>query len=84
MNALLLLLSVKILTPDLDAYIEKARIDHHVPGLAVTIVRGDDVVAKGYGVRRLGSPERVDENTRFDVASLTKSFNAAMIATLVV
>jgi CubicO group peptidase (beta-lactamase class C family) len=83
MNALLLLLSVKILTSDLDAYIEKARVDHGVPGLAVTIVQGDDVVAKGYGVRRLGAPERIDENTRFDVASLTKSFNAAMIATLV-
>ena len=35
------------------------------------------------GVRRLGSPERVDADTKFDIASLSKSFNAAMIATLV-
>jgi len=83
MIALSLLLGVKILTPELDAYIEKARADWQVPGLAVVIVRGDEVVAKGYGVRRLGAPERVDENTRFDIASLSKSFNTAMIATLV-
>jgi CubicO group peptidase (beta-lactamase class C family) len=83
MNALLLLLSVKILTPDVDAYIEKARADWNVPGLAVVVVKGNDSDARGYGVRRLGAPERVDQNTRFDIASLTKSFNAAMIATLV-
>jgi CubicO group peptidase (beta-lactamase class C family) len=83
MISLSLLLSVKILTPELDAYIEKARADWQVPGLAVVVVRGDDVDARGYGVRKLGSPERIDENTRFDIASLSKSFNAAMIATLV-
>jgi CubicO group peptidase (beta-lactamase class C family) len=42
---------------ELDAYIEKARRDWNVPGLAIAIVDGEGVVAaKGYGVRRLGQP----------------------------
>jgi CubicO group peptidase (beta-lactamase class C family) len=70
--------------PELDAYIEKARRDWNVPGLAIAIVDGEGVVAaKGYGVRRLGASDPVDADTRFDIASLSKSFNTAMIATLV-
>ena len=69
---------------DLDAYIEKARVDWDVPGLAVTVVKdGKLLVAKGYGVRTLGKPEPVDENTMFDIASVSKSFTATAIATLV-
>jgi CubicO group peptidase (beta-lactamase class C family) len=70
--------------PELDTYIESARKQWNVPGLAVTIVRdGKLVAAKGYGIRRHGSPELVDEHTMFDIASLSKSFTAAAIATLV-
>ena len=69
---------------ELDGYIEKARKDWNVPGLAIVIVDAEGViVAKGYGVRRLGGSAPVDADTQFDVASLSKSFNAAMIATLV-
>jgi CubicO group peptidase (beta-lactamase class C family) len=71
-------------TPELDAYIEKARRDWDAPGLAVTVVQdGKVLVAKGYGVRSLGKPELVDEHTMFDIASLAKSFTAAATATLV-
>jgi CubicO group peptidase (beta-lactamase class C family) len=68
----------------LDAYIEKAIADHGVPGLAIAVVRNDSVIlAKGFGVRKLGSPERVDENTLFAIGSASKSFTAAAIAMLV-
>lgn len=71
-------------TPELDAYIENARKAWDVPGLAVTVVQdGKVIAAKGYGVRTLGRPELVDENTVFDTASLSKSFTAAAIASLV-
>ena len=71
-------------TPELEAYIEKARVDWNTPGLAVVVVRdGKVIAAKGFGVRTLGKPERVDEHTVFDIASLSKSFTAAAIATLV-
>ncbi len=71
------------LPSEVDAYLEKARKDWSIPGLAVAVVQGDTIVAKGYGVRELGKPEPVDENTVFDAASLTKSFTAALAAILV-
>lgn len=71
-------------SPQLDAEIEKARVAWEVPGIGLTVVRdGKVLVAKGYGVRRLGSPEKVDEHTMFDIASISKSFTAAAAATLV-
>ncbi|MDP9226888.1 MAG: serine hydrolase [Actinomycetota bacterium] len=68
----------------LDRYIEQAMRDWEVPGLAIAIVRNDSVlVAKGFGVRELGKPERVDANTVFNIASLTKSFTTTAAAMLV-
>src|SRR6266850_1565592 len=70
--------------PELDRYISKALSDWSVPGLAVAIVKDDQVVAAvGYGVRELGKPDPVDGETIFDIASLTKSFTAAGAAVLV-
>lgn len=69
---------------ELDAYIEKARVDFNVPGIGLTVVQdGKVLVAKGYGFRRHGSPERVDAHTMFDIASISKSFTATAMATLV-
>ncbi|MEA2336869.1 MAG: hypothetical protein QOE82_876, partial [Thermoanaerobaculia bacterium] len=70
--------------PELDRYIENARRDWNVPGLAIAVVKDDSVVvARGYGVRKLGEAAPVDEHTRFDIASLTKSFTAAAAGVLV-
>jgi CubicO group peptidase (beta-lactamase class C family) len=55
-----------------------------VPGIAVAIVKdGKIVVAKGYGVRKLGDPTPVDEFTMFGIGSNTKAFTTAALATLV-
>src|SRR6267142_2802806 len=63
----------EVFPPKLDAYIAKVLRDWDLPGAAVAVVKdGRVVVVKGYGVRELGRPEPVDENTIFDVASLTK------------
>ncbi|HYG99055.1 MAG TPA: serine hydrolase [Terriglobales bacterium] len=70
--------------PDLDAYVARVMREFEVPGLAVAIVKdGQIVLAKGYGVRELGKPERVDEHTLFGIASNTKAFTAAALAMLV-
>jgi CubicO group peptidase (beta-lactamase class C family) len=69
---------------DLDRYIETVRTQWQIPGIAIAIVRNDStLVTKGYGVRRLGAPDRVDANTVFDIASLAKSFTATAAAILV-
>jgi CubicO group peptidase (beta-lactamase class C family) len=67
-----------------DAYVERVLKTFDVPGAAVAIVKdGRIVLAKGYGVRRLGQPDRVDSDTRFGIASNTKLFTATAIALLV-
>ena len=55
-----------------------------VPGVAVAIVKDDAVVlAKGYGVRKLGEPAPVDARTLFGIASNTKAFTATALGLLV-
>jgi CubicO group peptidase (beta-lactamase class C family) len=54
------------------------------PGLAVVVVRGDEVVyLQGHGVRELGKKAPVTPDTVFPLASLTKAFTAATLALLV-
>jgi CubicO group peptidase (beta-lactamase class C family) len=55
-----------------------------VPGVALSIVKdGKTIVAKGYGVRRLGETGAVDARTRFGIASNTKVFTALALGLLV-
>lgn len=69
---------------DLDSYVARVMKEFQVPGLSVAIVKdGKVVVAKGYGVRELGKPAKVDANTRFGIASNTKIFTATALALLV-
>lgn len=70
--------------PDLDAYAARVLKEFEVPGLAVAIVKdGKVVLAKGFGVRKLGEPAQVDEHTLFGIASNTKAFTSAALAMLV-
>jgi CubicO group peptidase (beta-lactamase class C family) len=67
----------------LDKYIESAMKDWKIPGVAVGIVRNDSVVfAKGFGVRAVGRPEKVDTHTLFAIASDTKAFTGILLAML--
>ncbi len=69
---------------EIDEYAQKAMQDWRVPGFAIAIVKDDAVIfAKGYGVRKLGETTPVDERTLFAIASNTKAFTAAALATLV-
>ncbi|MGH8319685.1 MAG: serine hydrolase [Steroidobacteraceae bacterium] len=68
----------------LDEYVHQAMAQWKVPGLAVAVVKdGQIVLARGYGVRELGKPGRVDADTLFDIGSNTKAFTAAALGTLV-
>jgi CubicO group peptidase (beta-lactamase class C family) len=69
---------------DIDAWVERSMKEFEVPGMAVGVVKnGKLVMAKGYGVRKLGEPGRVDEHTLFGIASNSKAFTAATVAILV-
>lgn len=69
---------------DLDSYVAASMKTFGVPGMAVAIVKdGKILVAKGYGVRKLGDSTPVDEFTLFGIGSNTKAFTTAALATLI-
>ena len=68
----------------LDAAIESAREQWHAPGLAVAIVKDDQVVyLRGFGTKHLGRNDPVDAHTAFTLASTTKAFTAMALGLLV-
>ena len=69
---------------NLDAFITKALKEYQVPGAAVAVVRDGRVgLLKGYGVRDVTKPGAVDENTIFQLASVTKTITGIAAATVV-
>ena len=84
-QVLLLALATPLLAQAyLDDTVERVRQAFNVPGIAVAVVKdGKVVVAKGYGVRKLGDPAPVTPRTLFGIASNTKIFTAAALAMLV-
>ena len=89
--AILALFSVALLAqpttsapPDLDAYVARVMKAFEVPGISLAIVKdGKTLVAKGYGVRKLGEPAAVDARTQFGIASNTKVATAVTLGLLV-
>jgi CubicO group peptidase (beta-lactamase class C family) len=68
----------------LDTYTQEAMAEWELPGLAIAVVKDDQVVyARGFGVRELGRPGQVDEHTLFAIASHTKAFTATAVGMLV-
>lgn len=52
-----------------------------IPGMAIAVVRDGKVAyAKGFGVRKAGEDGRIDPDTVFQLASLSKSLSATVVA----
>jgi CubicO group peptidase (beta-lactamase class C family) len=69
---------------NLDAFITNALKQYQVPGAAVAVLQdGKPVLLKGYGVRNVTKAGAVDENTIFQLASVTKTLTGAAAATVV-
>jgi CubicO group peptidase (beta-lactamase class C family) len=69
---------------DFSAYLESAAQSWNCPGAAVAVVRGDDILYQQvYGLRDVDQGLPVTPETRFAMASCTKSFAAMSIALLV-
>ncbi len=67
-----------------DQRVEALRRASETPGMAIAIVEdGKTVLAKGYGVRKIGGSEPVDANTIFMTGSTGKAVTVAALATLV-
>jgi CubicO group peptidase (beta-lactamase class C family) len=69
---------------DFDKYARAVMKEFEVPGMCVAIVKdGKVIVSKGYGIKKLGENDVVDEHTLFNIASNTKAFTATALAILV-
>jgi len=69
---------------DFESWVEEKMEIWGIPGLAVSVVKGDEVVyASGFGVKQLGSNEPVDEHTQFGIASVSKHMTASALGILV-
>ena len=69
---------------NLDAFITRALKEYQVPGAAIAVVQnGKPLLVKGYGARDVTKPDAVDENTIFQLASVTKTLTGAAVATVV-
>ncbi len=55
---------------------------HEAAGIAVAVVREGEVVARGFGVRDLGSGSPVTQETMFHLAPVSKPFVATAIVSL--
>jgi len=65
----------------LDALANDIMKRSRIPGMAVAVVRdGKTVYAKGFGVRKIGESQPVDADTVFQLASLSKSLAASVVA----
>ena len=73
-----------ISSAQIDKITEKAMTTFNVPGMAVAVIKDGKVIhEKGYGVRNMLKPEKVDENTVFAIASNTKAFCGFALGMLV-
>lgn len=69
---------------ELEAYANEQINAQKVPGMAYAIVKDDQVIyAKGFGVKKYGASDPVDENTVFEIGSNSKAFGTAVAGMLV-
>lgn len=67
-----------------DAFIARSLKDYRVPGAAVAVVENGRIVfVKGYGVSDIAKATKVDGNTVFQIASLSKAFAGVAAAVMV-
>ncbi|MDO3643184.1 serine hydrolase [Mucilaginibacter sp. L3T2-6] len=73
----------RFIKDSLDFYINRSLTNWRIPGAAVCIIKdGKVVLMKAYGIKELGQPAKVDENSLFMIGSNTKAFTATALAML--
>lgn len=72
------------LIKSVEEYVDQVKTTWRIPGLSLSIVKdGEVILSKGYGVRLMGSDDEVTSSTIYQIGSISKSFTAAVVASLV-
>ena len=75
---------VKAALPALDRLAEETLKSTGIPGLAIAVVYKDEAIClKGFGVRKVGEESRIDADTVFQLASVSKPIASTVLAGLV-
>src|SRR5262245_8645889 len=92
-SLIIILLSVSLLhlshpaaaqTDKIDEYIQAEMTKRRIPGLALAVIQGGQVVKmRGYGLANVELDVPATPDSVFELASLTKQFTAAAIMLLV-
>lgn len=83
-NGVITRASVEAALDYLDGFVEAEMYHFGTPGIAVSVVLGDEVLfSRGYGVREVGKPDRIDPETVFQIASMSKPISATAVAHVV-
>ena len=76
--------SKETIIPEFDAYAEETFNRSGVPGMAVALVNHDKVVyMRCFGITNITTRQPVTPDTRFQLASISKSFASSVIASMV-
>lgn len=76
--------SIDAAVEELPAIVERAMDAVGLPGVAVAVVQDEELLySGGFGVRRLGEDDPIDDETVFQIASLSKPIGATVVATQV-
>jgi CubicO group peptidase (beta-lactamase class C family) len=75
---------VKAILPELAKHVEQTLKKTGVPGMAIAVVCKDqEILLKGFGFRDASKSERVDADTVFQLASVSKPITSTVLAALV-
>lgn len=73
----------RFIKDSLDNYLSRSLTYWRIPGVAICIIKDNKVVLmRCYGIKELGLPAKLDENTLFMIGSNTKAFTATALAML--
>jgi CubicO group peptidase (beta-lactamase class C family) len=67
----------------LDAKIEAAMAEHHIPGVAIGAYYQGQEYVRGYGITNVDYPQPVDGDTLFRMGSIAKTFTGTTVMRLV-
>ena len=65
------------------ALVEAEMARHRIPGVALGVLHGDELVLRGFGLTNLDNPQAVDADTVFPIASISKTVVATAMMRLV-
>lgn len=75
--------AVRAAAPAFDQLAESMVTRSGVPGAAVAVVAGDTVMYRRcFGLREMGAPDRVDDDTLFQLGAVSRAYTTTLLASL--